>query len=309
MLQGNAINDTYFFSVCVETFNRASTIAEVIRNIIGQSCQDFELIVVDNGSTDETFDLILEILINFSPERLTIIRDSFTENEMVRWNRPLKLARGRHIAICEGDDYFSLNHLALAKAAIEKFPANNFHMYTTELESFTSISEEQIIDLPSSSMQRNLGMFRWCPAPSQVIFSREIRGVPFLFDLKAQYAGEYSLYEAALSTDGILIRNHLDTVIRGYRYYPRDYTHIVDAVQFYKKHKKSNSMDSYSRTVARSYLARTSLYFFVQQAVHKRLDSLLLWTFFRFASPLETIVYMKTIRGAFSFSTRMKNSK
>jgi len=235
MLETKAKNDTYFFSVCVETFNRSSTIAEVMRNIIGQSCQDFELIVVDNGSTDETLDLLSEILKNFDPERLTIVKDSFTENEMVRWNRPIKLARGRHIAICEGDDYFSQNHLELAKVALQRFHTRNFHIYTTELQSYSLISEGQNVDLPSRSMQRNLGMFRWCPAPSQVIFSRLINGVPFLFDLNAHYAGEYSLYEAALSTDGILIRNEMDTVIRGYRYYPRNYSHIVDAVQFYKK--------------------------------------------------------------------------
>jgi glycosyltransferase involved in cell wall biosynthesis len=293
----------------VETYNRASTISEVIQNIVNQTCQNFELIIVDSGSTDGTLELVRESLKHFEPNRLSIVSDSFTRSEIVRWNRPLKMARGRFIAICEGDDYFAQNHLELAKRELETFSSIENYLYTTELESFSNISEGQNIILPSEKMLRNLAMFKWCPAPSQVIFSRLINGVPFFFDEKAHYAGEYSLYEAILSADGILIRNELETVSRGYRYYPRNYTHIADAVQLHKRTKDSKYMDKRATASAQDYLAKSSLYFLVQQAVQPRFDYRLMKTFLRYAKISNFRAYLKTARGSFAHSIRMKKAK
>ena len=48
-----------FFSIIIPTYNRAHLISKAIESVIAQTFENWELIIVDDGSTDETKDLIL----------------------------------------------------------------------------------------------------------------------------------------------------------------------------------------------------------------------------------------------------------
>ena len=50
-----------FFSVIIPTYNRATLIGETIQSLLQQSFQDFELLVIDDGSTDNTEEVIAAI--------------------------------------------------------------------------------------------------------------------------------------------------------------------------------------------------------------------------------------------------------
>ncbi len=87
-------------SVCVPTYNGAAFIEEALHSILNQTYQDFELLVVDDGSTDATLDIVQSfpdprIQVHRNPERLGI---------PANWNRCLELAGGEFVCLFHQDD-------------------------------------------------------------------------------------------------------------------------------------------------------------------------------------------------------------
>ena len=87
-------------SVCVPTYNGAAFIEETLRSIVNQSYQDFELLIVDDGSTDNT----LEIVQSFSDPRIQLHRNPERLGIPGNWNRCLSLARGEYVCVFHQDD-------------------------------------------------------------------------------------------------------------------------------------------------------------------------------------------------------------
>lgn len=86
-------------SVVICTFNRADLIAESINSVLNQTFRDFELIVVDDGSEDDTESVVS----SFSDPRLRYVKQDNGGISKAR-NRGTDLARGRFIAVHDDDD-------------------------------------------------------------------------------------------------------------------------------------------------------------------------------------------------------------
>ena len=88
-------------SVIIPTYNRAHLIERSIRSVLDQTYQDFELIVVDDGSTDNTE----EIVARFDDDRIRYIRrNQSSGSPAAPTNTGIKAARGEYIAIQDSDD-------------------------------------------------------------------------------------------------------------------------------------------------------------------------------------------------------------
>ena len=81
-------------------YNAASTIEESVRSVLGQTFIDFELILVDNCSTDDT----LSKVHRFSDPRIRITALEKNHGRTTALNIALNNARGRYIAILDADD-------------------------------------------------------------------------------------------------------------------------------------------------------------------------------------------------------------
>ena len=87
-------------SVCLPTYNGAAFIEETLRSIVNQSYQDFELVVVDDGSTDATLDIVQ----SFSDPRIQLHRNPERLGIPANWNRCLELAGGEFVCVFHQDD-------------------------------------------------------------------------------------------------------------------------------------------------------------------------------------------------------------
>ena len=89
-----------FVSVIVPTYNRANLVSETIKSILNQTYKNFELIIVDDGSTDNTE----EIIRKFSDSRIEYIKTDNWGGPAKPRNTGIKKARGEYIAFCDDDD-------------------------------------------------------------------------------------------------------------------------------------------------------------------------------------------------------------
>lgn len=104
------------FSVIIPAFNVAPYIEECIQSAIDQTCQDFEVIVVDDCSTDGT----AEIVESFNDDRVRLIRNPSNRGVSYSRNVGIREARGGYIALLDSDDAFALNRLEVFSRYIEQ---------------------------------------------------------------------------------------------------------------------------------------------------------------------------------------------
>jgi glycosyltransferase involved in cell wall biosynthesis len=96
-----------FFSIILPTFNREQSIQKCIKSVLNQSFEDFELIIIDNKSTDNTLYLI-EI---FNDKRIQLISNDKNYERCYSRNKGIENANGKYITFIDSDDEFEINHL------------------------------------------------------------------------------------------------------------------------------------------------------------------------------------------------------
>ena len=102
-------------SVLIPAFNRSQLLARAVRSVLNQTSQDFEVIVIDDGSTDDT----AQIVKSLGPR----VKYIWQENQgvAVARNTGINNANGKYISFLDSDDEFHPNHLELL---LKKFDLN-----------------------------------------------------------------------------------------------------------------------------------------------------------------------------------------
>ncbi len=112
-----------YFSVILPTYNRARMAAAAILSVLGQSERDFELFVVDDGSTDDTR-RVLSLLPKDT--RIKMILSERNKGMNPSRNQAISEAKGRFITFLDSDDLFLPERLAGFRRAIEERPERGF---------------------------------------------------------------------------------------------------------------------------------------------------------------------------------------
>ena len=102
-------------SVILTAFNEEKYIRKAITSVINQTMTDFELIIVNDGSTDST----LEIINEFDDDRITLISQENIGPGASR-NKALKIADGEYVMYLDGDDWFSEDALEISYGEAKK---------------------------------------------------------------------------------------------------------------------------------------------------------------------------------------------
>lgn len=89
------------FSIIVATYNRAHLLPRAINSVLNQSCQNFEIIVIDDGSTDDTKEVVKSFIEN---ERVIYYSHKENMGLSATWNKGLDLASGDYVVFLDDDD-------------------------------------------------------------------------------------------------------------------------------------------------------------------------------------------------------------
>ncbi|HRO07499.1 MAG TPA: glycosyltransferase family 2 protein [Saprospiraceae bacterium] len=108
-----------FFSIIIPTFNRAHILHLPVESILAQSFTDWELIIVDDGSTDDT----KAIVETYQDNRIRYVYQENQERSAAR-NHGIRLAKGDWICFQDSDDAYLPEHLAVLNKAITDYPNN-----------------------------------------------------------------------------------------------------------------------------------------------------------------------------------------
>ena len=95
-----------FFSIILPTFNRAHLIETAVKSVVNQDFMDWELIIVDDGSTDNT----REIISSYTDQRIRYFYQENAERSMAR-NNGIDFARGEYVCFLDSDDYYTHERL------------------------------------------------------------------------------------------------------------------------------------------------------------------------------------------------------
>lgn len=106
------------FTVIMPTYNQAGFIRNALRSVLAQTYQQWELIIVNDGCTDETERMIADYL---ADPRIVYLRSETNEGLGAAVNKALDMARYDLIAYLPSDDFYFENHLQVVK---EKFDEN-----------------------------------------------------------------------------------------------------------------------------------------------------------------------------------------
>jgi Glycosyl transferase family 2 len=105
-------------TVVMPVYNAEPYVTEAITGVLNQSYRDFELIVVDDGSSDDTRDAIAA----FRDDRLVVVEHHENCGVAAALNTGLQLARGEYIAVQHADDVSLPQRLAAQVAVLDRHP-------------------------------------------------------------------------------------------------------------------------------------------------------------------------------------------
>ena len=124
-----------YFSVIIPAYNSAQFIEFALRSVLQQTFQDFEIIIVDDGSTDNTYQILSSYKDN---NKVRILRQQ-NQGVSVARNKGIKDAQGKYIALLDSDDAWTEDHLELAAHFFSSYP--EFVWYTSKYEAVSDITK------------------------------------------------------------------------------------------------------------------------------------------------------------------------
>jgi glycosyltransferase involved in cell wall biosynthesis len=185
-------------SIIIPTYNRASTLSRAIDSVLSQTCPPLEIIIVDDGSQDNTAQLMTE--------RYGQCDYLYQPNQGVSSARNLgiKKARGEWIALLDSDDRWLPNKLKLQLEALSNSPQYRI-CHSNELWIRNGVRVNQMRKHEKSGgkiFQRCLPL---CViSPSSVILHRTLFDDYGLFDTELPACEDYDLWLRICATEEVL---------------------------------------------------------------------------------------------------------
>lgn len=143
-------------SVIMPSYNTGKYIADSIESVLRQTYSDWELLIVDDCSTDDTDEVIKPFL---HDQRIRYLRNEKNSGAAVSRNKALKEAKGKWIAFLDSDDIWIPEKL---QKQIQFMESNNYHFsYTNYFETDSEGNQTGVVVTGPMKITKT-GMFNYC---------------------------------------------------------------------------------------------------------------------------------------------------
>lgn len=181
-------------SVVIPAYNRADVLPRAIKSVLNQTYEYFEIIVVDDGSTDNTE----EVVKSYDNQRIRYYRFETNQGANAARNKGIKVANSDYISFLDSDDEYPTTNLAEKMKILPNMPSEYGGVYTPQktfrngvlLEYNTNVKD--IIDYELIRRHNAIGGLS-CTA-----FRRDVLLEVGLFDESLPAAQDYDIYVRVL---------------------------------------------------------------------------------------------------------------
>lgn len=226
------------FSVIISVYNKEKYIKPTIESVINQTYRNFELIIVNDGSTDNS----LSVINSIKDHRIKVI-STLNQGASQSRNKGMQAASNPFIALLDGDDLWEHNYLETIKAAIQDFPeASVFataiaHKYENKIVpaiyNFKQGKTNEIRNIFESSLNHTI------LTSSSIVFKKDILSKTGYFDTSIISGQDTDLWiRIGLHYDVVFINK----VLAYYNYVPESLSNTVFSAK--KKPKYDNYVDA-----------------------------------------------------------------
>lgn len=152
-----------FVSIITPTYNCAKFIGATIESVLNQTYQNFEMIIVDDASKDNTE----EVVKSFKDKRIKYIRLSKNSGPAVARNRAMEEAKGKYMAFLDSDDLWKREKLEKQINFIKK---NKYKIICSDYEQIDEEGNKLNKIIPCKKKVNYNGILLSCPVGNSTVF-------------------------------------------------------------------------------------------------------------------------------------------
>lgn len=165
-------------SIIMPSYNTAKFIAESIDSVLAQTYANWELLIVDDCSTDNTD----EVAATYTDPRIKYVKNEKNSGAAVSRNKALAMASGKWIAFLDSDDLWTPDKLEKQIAFMQQ---NNYHFSYTRYEEIDEQSNPRGRFVSGPGRIGKIGMHNYCwPGCLTVMYDAEVVGLIQIKDIK-----------------------------------------------------------------------------------------------------------------------------
>lgn len=175
-------------SVVMPAYNSEKYISEAIESILNQSFKDFEFIIIDDGSTDRTWEIIQSFANNDG--RIIALRNEENINVARTRNKGILMARGKYIATMDADD-ISYPYRLLDQYDFITKNEKNIDICIGNIDIIDETGKSKYIrEYPITDIDLKSKVYRYNPFPNPTVLCKKI-----VYDEVGGYDPEYIVNE------------------------------------------------------------------------------------------------------------------
>jgi glycosyltransferase involved in cell wall biosynthesis len=141
-------------SIIIPNYNHQKFLQQRLDSVFNQTYQDFEVIILDDASTDESLNLLVEYK-NHPKVTFFLVNETNSGSPFIQWKKGIELAKGKFIWIAESDDFCALNFLETMMTILENEDKTCLAFSNSLLKNLITRKEEILITNIKSGVYDN----------------------------------------------------------------------------------------------------------------------------------------------------------